>query len=1404
MDKLRQPIELYFTEPKAAPAGLAQTLRLLRDIESTAQKLAAGPSIHPGFNKSTQDIAAALDKLKIKTRINTADIGRALGLDAPSVEMMKRRLSSLRNELAGISKSGLYFNNVRDAAAGIRKAFDAEIKQSFRNYEALLSPRAVAAGGGGAAAPVAARVEGGIPLLIPAAQVQASVTGMVNLVVPAAQVSGGGVAGRGPDGRFLPGGGGEGGEGGNKRRKRRALGGGSKSYKEVAGALQPGELSRETVEKAKDMTLAVRTLDALGDEVTTFYDQMTNAAYKRTTRRNTRALGARVKSDKEKLLGYLKEQKITLGDDVGALADSQQAVALHLRELIKSPAMKSLPMSSRKPQQQALYLRARQLEAEAQALRQEAAEEQAAQAAREARERQRQAQAQANESYRRRQRQQTRQLRGEARQDRMRRGSSDDMIDVQAAMAMADAQHHAALARRAPPVIPPRQTLAQRLQLADRFNPVNLLGNTLKAGMWGVAAGVGVGTVYKSMELARYGMQRFVEIGLQTARLQQVFRGVGGSAQQLTDDILKLAAANGRSTEEAMDSAVAWSRLGLTRQQVNEAVRVSLVAANVAEMSAADATEHLAAVTAVYKLNVSELNGVLGMFNQTSNTARVRNRDLLEGLSNVAQIGKQAGFSLPELQGILGAGVEATGQSGSRMSNALKTTIARFARPDVQDYLSRRVGIETSLPGGADKDRSQLLREIFMAYQKMTSAERENLSVRLAGANQANRFAAILDSYVRSQELAVNAQLNLNSAQIENMKITDTMSAQWAGLRSEFDRFVVSAGNFKLPGSASIGEYLTSGLRIGKNALGLKTDNDVRVNSMISRLMKRAFGSSDSEGMKMLERNGVSAVRWLDYGLARVRRDPSIVEARFGNRLQELQLRASGLQDESRLFGTISSILETPGGKGAAGIAARLMRRTDAKSAADFESAYAHGDISSARKLLGSAAARSDEQSLAAGQELLRVREELVSSYQSDHDALEKSGAAKSRLLELELKIKEASGENAALAARYADMLGEQDDLVRAHKQEVLNQLAAQEASLRLIERMTALTAGETVLGRMAADAVSAAQQVKMLESDLARLDKSRDQKAYDEVFGRLVAARSRLGAATDPSSAALAQEYDRASIIARRARESGDNAGIGTTEAERLLNREKALRQELAGIERRRLDGYSTLQQQNDDNIRAHVAQNQLLLTQEQIQKRLRDLAAEEKQARLEGQREFARSLLTSGPGELLRKMAAFNIANRKGGAGAGEFFALSPELRGDVDQLTGGETLRRLREERHRLRGIRVLSPEAEAGAVSRFASGNITSQTPFEPAGLDTARTQMELNHVAGSAGTVRAQFKLLADEIGVLRAALQSLPLRLNESAPPAPRTSLNTGYSAGESPGIPGFRGIGPRGENLVR
>ncbi len=315
----------------------------------------------------------------------------------------------------------------------------------------------------------------------------------------------------------------------------------------------------------------------------------------------------------------------------------------------------------------------------------------------------------------------------------------------------------------------------------------DFLRNTANVTIWAAS----VATLYGTLGLLQGGLKSTIDVGLQTARLDQVFRGVGGSAKQLRDDVMGLAAANGRSAKEALDAAISWSRLGLTRAQVNEAVRVSLEAANVAELDAGEATQRLQAIYMAYGLTVGELDGVLGQLNETSNTFNVTNREMLDGISKTAGVSKQAGLGLSELIGLLGATIGSTGQSGSQVGNAIKALTVRLNSPETQKFLRKEFKIEPTVGGGGEvKTMSNLLADLYVQYQKLTQMERNYLLVRVAGTHQASRVASLLDSYIQAQILAINAQLNLNSAEEENNKIRATMASRLAGLNAEWERFV--------------------------------------------------------------------------------------------------------------------------------------------------------------------------------------------------------------------------------------------------------------------------------------------------------------------------------------------------------------------------------------------------------------------------------------------------------------------------------------------------------------------------------------------------------------------------------------------------------------------------------------
>ncbi len=291
------------------------------------------------------------------------------------------------------------------------------------------------------------------------------------------------------------------------------------------------------------------------------------------------------------------------------------------------------------------------------------------------------------------------------------------------------------------------------------------------------------------------GFDGAVKVNRQFATLRSVFNGTEEDAQKLKIGTLELASAQGRSAEEAMDASIRWSRLGFTRVQVLQATKVSLQAANVAEISAADASEKLSAIYATFRLNVGDLGTVLNRLNSISNNYNVTVDDMFEGIVRVGGVAKQSGLALRDLEGIIGAVVGATGRPGAEVGNALKFVITRLASPETMAALKKSFNIDLTEPNGDLKDMSQIFKQLADIYPTLNSAQQQYFLKLTAGSRQAARFALILDQYRTGQILAAGAAFDTSSAFSENQKIVESLQSRIESLKSSWTNLFTAMGD---------------------------------------------------------------------------------------------------------------------------------------------------------------------------------------------------------------------------------------------------------------------------------------------------------------------------------------------------------------------------------------------------------------------------------------------------------------------------------------------------------------------------------------------------------------------------------------------------------------------------------
>lgn len=1360
MPELQEKIVFGIEVPKAA-GSFAAIIKQLQTvdgyIESINRKL-SGLNVQPQFARTFNSLEKEIKAFQSKQGgLGVESLAKTLGFDPAQV---KRFFTQAKTELKGYKAAAQEFTSAPNAASAFNK-FAQQQRLVAREAAAGLKNLFTPTQGQLTSAGAAVKIEGVIPLTIPGAQIQASVAGTVNLVIPGGQISGQGTMGNGQrdpaTGQFLTGAGG-GGRGRGKRGKGtlKLPGGGDNVIERVR--VETADYLRETVTEAT----------ALGETVSKTYDAVDNAIRKTVTRT----------SERQRLLGEFKEKRARLEagfktakagilpGDYGGLARLQEAQSGGLLQLI--PADLAAQMTAKgyggvvsKVSGQAGILSAQSAANFGKA-------EQAAQAA--ARERF----LKASSDY-------------QAQRDRQRAADQEQAERNIKARQI----RRQRIEERTPPVIPPpmpegRPAKAGSFQKAfQSFMPAGFALNFVKVAGWAAAVTV----LYKSVELANYGLQRMLEIGSQTARLSQIFRGVGGSAQELTGDITELASANGRSTEEAMEAGIAWARLGLTRAEVNEAVRVSLVAANLADVHAGDATKYLSSIMITYGFSVRELSGVLGMLNNTSNKYNVTNEDLFQGLSRTASVAKQAGFSFAELQGIIGATASRTGMSGVTVANAFKSVIGALSRPENGAYL-HDIGIETSGKGAGEmKAVSEVLRELYVRYQGMNDQERQTLRTRIAGTRQASQFVAVMDSYVQGQKAAADSQLNLNSAQNENVKIMATQKAQWMAVRSEFDKFVVTAANAKTPFGTinetmtEIARGATTGLRVGARLIGMAGAGEANPRQTGLELAGRGGIAGTLRRLAFAQAHPVTSANLFWEGLEDITSGTRhLRDERDLGRVTDPELKmrnaAAGHQRLARLYRTVGEGLMGSRPEEAIGQVKGLL---EGRAGARLEALVRGGQMGPARSLLRGAAEGREEQSKNEAKATLQLKGQAIALLDQQIEAAKHQEDAEQRINELTAKRNELTEQRLQLM----DLESEQDEQAFGRLQGVID----------LLERQKTIT--ETI-GELWQQ-MPTANFSDRLNNRLGALTGERDQidtalqalretpgyvpRASEQLEAQRREIQGRIDALDSAQNRGLTAQQDRNSLVFRRTSEEAASYGVGTTDAAKLINRQREIERQLGPLEKK-TPGDLT------DNEAARGLQLEIELhqTKEQIQQRIVMLKGQERQIQLESIRDFQKSLLFAGPGELLKKMAAFKL--NASGLNTGGFFALSPELRHDIDTLHGGEAGRTNRLERRQLARFgqtieQQQAAEAAGSRDTRHFAGVLGTRTPAAP-GLDaemrgrveSARQLTAFHQTLLAATLVTQRFSIAIGEV------LSRLGTGGAGATPPAGRLNIDTGHALG--------------------
>lgn len=146
-------------------------------------------------------------------------------------------------------------------------------------------------------------------------------------------------------------------------------------------------------------------------------------------------------------------------------------------------------------------------------------------------------------------------------------------------------------------------------------------------------------------------------------------------AGEISNRLYNIAYQYGSTFENASTIAANFARAGRSWNESLEATEAALLAMNVAELNATEASDGLLSILAQFGMETSELTNVVDKLNKTADKNPVSTQKLLQAIQRAGSAAKNANVSFDQTLGLITSISEATNRSGMNIGTAINSLI---------------------------------------------------------------------------------------------------------------------------------------------------------------------------------------------------------------------------------------------------------------------------------------------------------------------------------------------------------------------------------------------------------------------------------------------------------------------------------------------------------------------------------------------------------------------------------------------------------------------------------------------------------------------------------------------------------------------------------------------------------
>lgn len=331
------------------------------------------------------------------------------------------------------------------------------------------------------------------------------------------------------------------------------------------------------------------------------------------------------------------------------------------------------------------------------------------------------------------------------------------------------------------------------------------IGGAIKKTLeWAVATGA----VYTSLQQLKQGIQFISDLDESMTNIRIVTGMTREEIDALTKDFNGLAKELNATTLEVSEGALEWFRQGKTIEEANELVTNSIMASKLANMESAEATEYLTSIINGFKLEATEVTGVLDKLVAVDNESATSVAELAEALKRSSSSANQAGVDFDTLTAYIATVSSVTRRSAGSIGESFKTLFARMQNlklgnldemgesvSDVEMVLNKFIGTSLFDAQGNFRDLDNVIDDIAKSWDNLSNVERSAVAKAVAGTRQRENFLVLMQNYNKVLEFQA-IQLNSAGLALDRYGIyQESVQAKLDGMKASWEAMWIETLN---------------------------------------------------------------------------------------------------------------------------------------------------------------------------------------------------------------------------------------------------------------------------------------------------------------------------------------------------------------------------------------------------------------------------------------------------------------------------------------------------------------------------------------------------------------------------------------------------------------------------------